>query len=68
MDLTHESTQYVEQAAKETDSQKRDCYICRVNPITDGANIASYLAPIGLLVAPLIGSEILCPIGGQKDE
>lgn len=68
MDLTHEPTQYVEQAAKETDSQKRDCYICRVNPITDGAKIASYLAPVELLASLLVGSETHCPTEEQKDE
>jgi len=61
MELTHESIQYVEQAAKETDSQKRDCYICRINPIADGANIASCIARVGFLPSLLVGSEIPCP-------
>lgn len=68
MDLTSESRQYVRLAANETDSQKRDCYICRVNLISDGAKIASHLPPVGLLASLLVGTETRCPKEGQRDE
>ena len=68
MELTHESTQRVEQAAKEPDSQERDFSICRINSITDSAITASYLAPVGLLASLLVGAETRCSTEGQKDE